>query len=93
MNISEKGKLINDEQLSEISGGVAEEGSYKVSTCPVPGCGGELKYSRNTRYMGGNLTLYKCNKCNREFSSAQANGTEDLSVNYTGVGNDNFGRF
>ena len=90
MNTSGNGKLMSDVQMSEIFGGVAEEGIYKARICPI--CRGEVKYSRNTRYEGGDVTLYKCPNCNREFSLNQIMGTESLALNYTGVGDDNFGR-
>ena len=89
MNNKVSDRIVNDEQMSQISGGVAEEGTYKDRICPI--CGGEVKYSRNTRYEGGDVTLYKCTKCNREFSHNQIMGMEGLTCNYTGLGNDNFG--
>ena len=84
-----KGTLINDEQMAGVSGGVSEEGEYTQRKCPI--CGTEVKYSRNTRLDGGDVTLYKCPKCNREFSLNQIMGLENLSINYTGVGDDKFG--
>lgn len=87
--MKEKSKLMNDEQMSQISGGVAEEGAYTQRKCPI--CRSEVQYSRNTRLDGGDVTLYKCHKCNREFSLNQIMGTESLSINYTGVGDDKFG--
>ncbi len=82
--------IINDESMKNISGGIAEEGEVTQKLCPV--CKKPVVFSRTTRYQGGTMTLYKCPVCNREFSLTQINGQENLAVNYTGLGNDNFGK-
>ena len=89
-NSTVNGQHLEDELLAKVSGGVAEAGTTTQKKCPL--CHGNVVFSRNTRLDGGNLTLYKCNNCNREFSLLQIKGEEDLSVNYTGLGNDKFGK-
>ena len=81
---------LDDSVLEKVSGGIAEAGTSAQKKCPV--CSGKVFYSRNNRLEGGNLTLYKCNACSREYSFSQIKGEENLSVNYTGLGDDKFGR-
>ena len=90
MNIGKKGRIINDAELSQISGGVTGESSHDDRVCPI--CSTEINYSRNTRYLGGNIALYKCPKCCREYSSGQLNGSESLLTDYTDIGDDSFGK-
>jgi hypothetical protein len=89
-NLKIAGNKLNDAELSSISGGIAEEGNVSQKLCPR--CKTPVVFSRNTRYDGGDLTLYKCPSCNREYSLLQVEGVESLAINYTGLGDDNFGR-
>lgn len=85
-----KGQVLDDALLEKVSGGIAESGTAEQKKCPK--CRSNVVFSRNTRVNGGNVTLYKCSVCNREYSLLQIKGKEDLSINYTGLGDDQFGR-
>ena len=88
-DLLKNGKLLDDDILAGVSGGMAEEGTASVKLCPV--CKKPVGFSRVTRYDGGDLTLYKCASCAREFSLNQINRQESLGTNYTGLGDDKFG--
>ncbi|MCR5420946.1 MAG: hypothetical protein K6E98_08070 [Lachnospiraceae bacterium] len=84
-----KGIALNDDILNDVTGGSSnnkEGASYK---CPI--CKNSVTYTRNIRFEGANITLYKCANCNREFSLNQINGVEGLMENYTGKGEIGFG--
>ena len=78
-------RKLSDDMLDNVTGGT--EIVSENMKCPVDGC--SVTYSRTVKYNGLNTPLYICRQCNREYSTAQINGYENLKIDYTTVGSAN----
>lgn len=78
---------LNLDDLEGVSGGT--DNSEKRLYCPVHTKNIVIRKD-NGRYMGGNLTRYKCKFCNRLYSKNQIEKTEDLTMDYTNIKFDDF---
>ena len=78
---------LNPDDLEGVSGGTGD--SQEWLHCPIHK-GNIVIRKDNGRYMGGNLTRYKCKFCNRLYSLSQIEGAEDLTMDYTNIKFDDF---